>query len=180
FVLITRIHNPAYAESGSMYSLYLARESIHGAFLLLESDLIYEQRALSIMLENPAENLLLLSGETGAGDEVYVEADKDRRLLAMSKRRERLQTGIAGELVGISKVSPALYEAMCAYAGDYFRENNSLHLDYETDAMVAAGRTVPVQVITVSDLLWSEIDDAVHYRRAIEIDRLIRARDAAN
>lgn len=177
---ITRIHNPAYAESGSMYSLYLARESIHGAFLLLESDLIYEQRALSIMLENPAENLLLLSGETGAGDEVYVEADKDRRLLAMSKRRERLQTGIAGELVGISKVSPALYEAMCAYAGDYFRENNSLHLDYETDAMVAAGRTVPVQVITVSDLLWSEIDDAVHYRRAIEIDRLIRARDAAN
>ena len=143
-------------------------------FLLLESDLIYEQRALSVVLENPAENLLLLSGKTGAGDEVYVAADQDRRLLAMSKQREQLQSEIAGELVGISKISVTLYEAMCAYAGEYFKENNSLHLDYETDAMVAAGRSVPIHCVTVDDLLWSEIDDAAHYQRAIEIDRLIQ------
>lgn len=176
--ILETVRNPEYADSGSMYSLYLARERVDGDFLLLESDLIYEQRALSIALENPAENLLLLSGKTGAGDEVYVAVDRHRRLLAMSKRREQLQAGIAGELVGISKVSTGLFETMCSYAGEYFREHNNLHLDYETDAMVAAGSTVPIHCVTVDNLLWSEIDDAAHYQRAIEIDRLIRSRDA--
>jgi len=175
---ITRIHNSKYADSGSMYSLYLARETVDSDFLLLESDLIYEQRALSIALENPADNLLLLSGETGAGDEVYVEADSERRLLAMSKQRECLNSHIAGELVGISRVSTALFQEMCARAEAYFSQTGSLHMDYETDAMVAASRTVPVHCITVDDLLWSEIDDVAHYRRALEIDRMIRTRDA--
>ena len=171
------IHNPKYADSGSMYSLFLARDRVAGDFLLLESDLIYEQRALSTLLENPAVNLLLLSGKTGAGDEVYVAADSDRRLLAMSKQPDQLQAGIAGELVGISKVSPALFEAICAFADESFARNDSLHLDYETDAMVAAGRSVPVHCVTVDGLLWSEIDDAAHYQRAIEIDKLIRTKD---
>ncbi len=174
---INLVHNPVYADSGSMYSLYLARESVNGAFLLLESDLIYEQRALSLVLEHPAENLLLLSGKTGAGDEVYVATDQQRRLLAMSKQRDLLPA-VAGELVGISKISTMLFGTMCLYAGNYFREKNSLHLDYETDAMVAAGHSVHIDCLTVDDLLWSEIDDAAHFRRAIEIDRLIRARDA--
>jgi len=176
---INSVHNPEYADSGSMYSLYLAREKVKGDFLLLESDLIYEQRALSTLLEHPSDNLLLLSGKTGAGDEVYVTTNQENRLLAMSKQRDHLTTGIAGELVGISKVSTALLEAMCAYAGECFENNGSLHLDYETDAMVAAGRVVPIHCITIDDLLWSEIDDAAHYQRAIEINKLIRKRDAA-
>lgn len=175
---ISLIHNPQYADSGSMYSLFLAREQVKEDILLLESDLIYEQRALSTVLENPAENLLLLSGSTGAGDEVFVAADRERRLLAMSKQRDRLPSGIAGELVGISKISPTLLEAMCAYAGKYFAETHSLHLDYETDAMVAAARTTPIYCLTIDDLLWSEIDDANHYQRAIEIEKLIRTREA--
>lgn len=175
---INLVHNPQYADSGSMYSLYLARGQVAGDFLLLESDLIYEQRALTVVLENQNENLLLLSGSTGAGDEVFVAADRELRLLAMSKQRDRLPASVAGELVGISKVSPALLEAMCAYAGKHFGEADSLHLDYETDAMVAAAQAIPIYCLTVDDLLWSEIDDANHYQRAIEIERLIRAREA--
>ena len=34
------VHNPHFADSGSMYSLYCARNCVDGAFLLLESDLI--------------------------------------------------------------------------------------------------------------------------------------------
>ena len=42
---ITRIHNPAYAASCSMYSLYLARESIHGAFLLRSEEHTSERKS---------------------------------------------------------------------------------------------------------------------------------------
>lgn len=172
---IETVHNPKFADSGSMYSLYLAAPRVSGEFLLLESDLIYEQRALTSAMDNHAANLLLLSGPTEAGDEVYVETDANRLLRAMSKDKSTLGELIAGELVGISKISAELYAEMCSYARIRFQQ--SLHLDYETDALVGVCRSNPVHCLTIDDLLWSEIDDEAHYRRAREIHALIRSRD---
>ena len=50
------VHNPDYADSGSMYSLYCARDVIDEGFLLLESDLIYESRALDVLLGSDAQD----------------------------------------------------------------------------------------------------------------------------
>ncbi len=160
---VTTVHNPDYARSGSMYSLYLARERLDGPFLLLESDLIYEQRALTELLAFPRENAILLSGRTDSGDEVYVEAEGGR-MIAMSKDRRSLGENIAGELVGISKISPALFAEMCACAERTFA--TTLQMDYETGALVEAARSQPVYCHRVPDLLWAEIDDAAHLARA--------------
>lgn len=161
--LVRTVHNPRFAESGSMYSLWSAREAARGPFLLLESDLVYEPRALACLLEHPAADAILLSGPTGAGDEVYVEC-RDGNLVDMSKRRDALGTGVAGELVGISKISAALYTLMCAIAEQAFA--TSLRYDYETDCLVAAGRERPIACPVVPDLVWGEIDDPSHLARA--------------
>jgi len=95
--LIKTVHNPLFAESSSMYSLSLVRERVQEDFLLLESDLIYEQRALSVCQTYPQDNVVLLSGETPAGDEVFVESDNQNRLKAMSKDRHFLGDKIADE-----------------------------------------------------------------------------------
>ncbi len=163
--LVETVHNPRYADSGSMYSLYLLRERLEGPFLLLESDLVYEQRALTGILAFPHENAILLSGPTRSGDEVYVEAAGER-VVAMSKNRQRLGENIVGELVGISKISPRLFSVMCARAEETF--GTTLHMDYETDALVLAAQTTPVHYHLVPDLLWAEIDDHTHLTRARE------------
>jgi 2-aminoethylphosphonate-pyruvate transaminase len=157
--------NPRYADSGSMYSLYCAREAIEEGFLLLESDLIYEPRALTELLQHPAEDAILLSGPTGAGDEVYVSTH-DGYLAGMSKNPDALGSDaeIAGELVGISKISGPLFRIMVRIAERAFAE--SLHYDYETDCLVAAGAERPVACPLVSDLVWAEIDDPSHLKRA--------------
>jgi 2-aminoethylphosphonate-pyruvate transaminase len=174
---IETVHNPKYADSGSMYSLYLARERLDGDFLLLESDLIYEQRALAVVQQTVHPNLVLLSGTTRSGDEVYVET-RNGRLVNMSKRRDKLGPNIAGELVGITRISRELFVAMQTFAETRFR--NSLHVDYETDCLVGVAPAVPIHCEVIDDLLWSEIDDEAHYRRALErIYPLIRTRDAA-
>lgn len=160
--LVRTVHNEAFAESGSMYSLYSARELIDDDFLLLESDLIYESRALAEILAHPADDAILLSGSTGAGDEVYVSA-KDGLLVDMSKDASRL-TDIAGELVGVSKISEALFEIMLHIAGKAFER--SLRYDYETDCLVAAAQERAIACPVVSDLVWAEIDDPNHLRRA--------------
>lgn len=160
--LVRTVHNPRYADSGSMYSLYCAREEVPGSFLLLESDLVYEPRALEVLLQSAAEDAILLSGPTGAGDEVYVEV-RDGRLQSMSKQRAALGTPPAGELVGISRISAGLFVLMCHIAGRAFE--TSLHYDYETDCLVVAGRERPIACPVVPDLVWGEIDDPAHLAR---------------
>jgi len=158
-------HNPLFAESGSMYSLYCARKAIAGDFLLLESDLIYEPRALTEILATPRPDAILLSGPTGAGDEVWVET-RDGNLVAMSKDRDALSGAVAGELVGISRISAGLFALMQDLAAKAFEA--SLRVDYETDCLVAAASLRPIACPVVADLAWSEIDDPDHLRRARE------------
>jgi 2-aminoethylphosphonate-pyruvate transaminase len=161
--LVRLAHNRDFAESGSMYSLYCARHVIDDDFLLLESDLIYEPRALDVLIGHESSDAVLLSGPTGAGDEVYVAAP-DGRLVAMSKDRNALPCEPAGELVGISKISRGLFAIMKGIAERAFRD--SLHYDYETDCLVAAAQSWAIACPVVADLAWAEIDDPAHLRRA--------------
>ena len=52
---VETIRNDRFRESGSMYSLYRARDSVDGSFLLLESDIVFETRAISSLLEAAPE-----------------------------------------------------------------------------------------------------------------------------
>lgn len=161
--LVTTVHNPRFAESGSLFSLHQARALVPGDFLLVESDLIYEPRALRAALDFPTPDVVLLSGPTGAGDEVWVET-RDGNLADMSKDRARLGPAIAGELVGISKISSELFAQLLAAGERLFRE--TLRVDYETEGLVQAARARPVPCHVVPDLLWAEIDDPVALERA--------------
>lgn len=160
---IVTVHNPLYAESGSMYSLYCVQELVEGDFLLLESDLIYERRALEAVLSFPKDNVVLLSDRTDAGDEVYVGVSGET-IVSMSKKKTELRGEMAGEMVGISKISRPLFQVMLEKAAGMFRK--SLKIDYETDALVAATEDHPVYYTVVPGLLWSEIDDERHLLRA--------------
>jgi len=159
------VHNREYAVSGSMYSLYCAREQVDRDFLLLESDLAYEPRALATLLAEPAPDAVLLSGPTGAGDEVYVAAPGGY-LAAMSKDPTMLDSTVTGELVGISKISLPLYRLMLDIAAEAF--TRSLRYDYETDCLVAAARQRRIACPLVPDLVWGEIDDPRHLARVRE------------
>jgi choline kinase len=167
------VHNHQ-TSSGSMYSLSLARDLLNEDFLLLESDLVYESRALTDLLEAPARNTLLVSGPTHSGDEVYVAA-RDGILTGLSKQRAELSDSVIGELVGITRLTTRCLTGMVAYADGVFRE--TLNLEYER-ALVAAGRDVPVRCCLVPDLIWSEIDNAQHLERATALTYpAIKAKD---
>ncbi len=163
--IIETVHNSQYAHSGSMHSLYCARERLTEDFLLLESDIIYEERALSEIMRFPKDNGVLLSGPTASGDEVYVSVS-GARIIGISKNLDQISsTIIAGELVGITKVSRYLFKEMIATAEAMFRR--TLHVAYETDCLSMVASLCPLFYHLVPDLIWSEIDDPLGYRRAI-------------
>ena len=158
---VRTIHNTLYATSGSMYSLCCARDLVATPFLLLESDLLYERRALETLLAFSQENAILVSGFTNSGDEVYV-ATNGNRVNKLSKQHSELQN-IVGELVGISKISPNMFQKMLRYAETYF--DKDLKLDYE-DCINGITNDTDIFFCKVTDLLWAEIDDASHLSRA--------------
>jgi 2-aminoethylphosphonate-pyruvate transaminase len=161
--VVQTLHNPLFDQSGSLYSLLLAAAEVSEDFLLLESDIVYEPRALQVILDFPAPHATLLSGQTNSGDEVYVETNKGL-LCNMSKQRHALGPRIAGEFVGISKGSPPLLQALRTYAEQQGKPAQQMH--YETDGLVGIAGQVPIHCPKVNDLIWTEIDDEDHLRRA--------------
>jgi choline kinase len=160
--LVSTIHNPQFATSGSLYSLACARADLRDDFLLLESDLIYEQRALTAVL-GAGRDAMLMSGPTGAGDEVWVRT-REGRLAAMSKDRAALDGPVAGELVGITRLSRDFFDVLMELSLDRLRRNPML--EYEVDGLVPAAAATPLPCVLVEDLLWAEIDTEEHLRRA--------------
>lgn len=163
---IETYQNPDYKVTGSMYTLYVLRHLIDKPFLLLESDLLYERAAIDYLLKDPTENIILASGSTNSGDEVFIQASSGNELQDMSKDRTVLKH-VSGELVGITKISLQALGAMCIFAqGHYKNQNRMLH--YE-DALVGIADTHPLHVKVVEDLVWCEIDDEAHLTRALNL-----------
>ncbi len=161
---ITTVKSHAYATTGSMYTLWNMREELDRDFLLLESDLLYEPRALAELLAHGHEDVVLASDATASGDEVFIEHDDAGRLVAMSKDRDSLGR-VDAELVGITRISSETYRRMCALM--QARLEVEPKLDYEY-ALVHVGRDRPIKIHRVDGLAWCEIDDADHLRRAYD------------
>jgi choline kinase len=156
--------NEEYATSGSMASFAAAVDGGGtGDLLLLESDIIYEPRALTTILGSPFDAATLVSGPTQAGDEVWVHA-VDGRLRAMSKRKADLPSNV-GEFVGMTRLSAAAAAAMREQFAVFAATHGHGRMDYETGALVAVAQRRPVTVVVVPDLQWGEIDDERHYAR---------------
>ena len=158
---VTCYLNPEYSNSGSMCTLYKAGQFVDSGFLLLESDLLYDISGLHILLESRYDDVILASGQTNAGDEVFIEHDNNMCLVNMSKNVAHLkQTNT--ELVGINKISADAFNLMCKY----FEELGQLELDYE-NALVEAARHKKIYVHKIEDYAWCEVDTQEHWKRAV-------------
>jgi choline kinase len=146
-----------------MNSLYMARHRLGSTFLLVESDLVYERRAITVCMESKYENVVVLSGRTGAGDEVHA-ITRGRRLVTLSKDRGAFGAEPTGEYIGISKISPSLYGAMCQHAVRHASSCPSM--EYDIDCLASLAGRYPINYELIPDLLWSEIDNPSQLRRA--------------
>jgi len=162
---IQLVHNDKFATTGSMASLAVALDFVRHDVLVLESDIVYEARALTTILDAAPPDSTLMSGPTEAGDEVWMYAPEGR-LEAMSKAAHELPA-ISGEFVGITRLSASAVTAM-QHAFDRLVETNGHGgIDYETDALVAVARLYPIAALLMRDLCWGEIDDERQYERVV-------------
>jgi L-glutamine-phosphate cytidylyltransferase len=164
---IQLVVNGDFATTGSMASLAVGLKCVKRDAIVLESDLVYESRALQKILNAPAPDVTLTSGPTGAGDEVWVDAPHGR-LRAMSKSVHELR-GVDGEFVGITRLSWSAGQAMLQAFGEFVNLHGHARMDYETGALVTVARSPrsSISVQLIRDLCWGEIDDEQQYQRVV-------------
>jgi choline kinase len=165
---VTLVYNPDFRTSGSLQSLQCGVAGLDpqaGQIAVLESDIVYENRAVEILKTMPSG--ILTSGPTGAGDEVYVwTTPASDQLIALSKDRASKPEPPLGELTGLNALSwPRIAQFRTVFA-DYLRAHPQAH--YE-DGLVAAARGLPIRCHLVPDLVWAEIDDVAMLRRAQKV-----------
>lgn len=158
---IETVFSPQFAESNSMETLYQCRHAVgENDFLLLESDLVYEHRALTLLMEDIHPDIMLASNVTKFQDQYYIAVDENLDLLKCSTDKDTLieETGKEpyGELVGIHKISNAFYQKMIE---DYeYHRDKYIKRGYEFEIEDVAS-TIPMFVLKPKDLQWYEIDD---------------------
>jgi 2-aminoethylphosphonate-pyruvate transaminase len=164
------VYSEHFASTGSAATLAaVAREMGLRDFLLLESDLLYEKRALDLLLMDARPDLVLLSGRTYDGDEVFIEIDDSGILRQLSKDESRLGR-VDGTLVGISKVSAGTLAALLPRIDARGRQEYE-HVFKDVGVF---------EVLKHEDLAWCEIDDERQFERALrQIVPRIRARDGS-
>lgn len=153
------ITNSKYKWTGTMESLVLAKEYINEDFILVESDLIYESRAIYDMINIKKRDCLLITNESGSGDEAFVQI-KDNCLFKMAKDIHQFNR-TDGEMIGISKISYKMFTMMLKE----FKINVNPYLNYEY-LILDISRNYKVHCLKIDDLAWCEIDTLKDYKNA--------------
>lgn len=158
---IILVKNEKYKWTGTMHSLAMVKDVINDDFILLENDMIFEEIAIEQILKDKNRNCMMITSESGSGDEALVEI-RDGYVYKMSKDIHQFNK-IDGEMIGISKISYELFNKML----ELFKDNKNPYLNYEY-ALMDIARDYKVGYIKPDNLVWTEIDIQEHYERAIK------------
>ena len=150
------VFSPRYAETNSMYTLWNCREAIgEDDFLLFESDLVFEKKAVTELMECPFDTAMLITPVTKFQDQYYVQMNEKCELINCSVNKDVIHP--SGELVGIHKINNAFYRILCS---EYEKNvDEKPKLGYEFQLLDVSQRIIPMHVLKLDELQWYEIDD---------------------
>ena len=163
---VSFVHNPRYRE-GSLVSLHVQAEVLRAgqAVLLMDGDVLYDQRMLATLVTAPGENILLLDREIEPGDEPVKICFQGDTIVDFRKRPEHAHER-HGESVGFFRFSAATAAALADRCATYVAEGRTA-VEYEEAIrdLILADPT-RFRAADVTALPWVEIDFPADVGRA--------------
>jgi choline kinase len=163
---LTYIENTRYAETNSLYSLWVARPLLYESFVVLNCDVLFHPALLMDLFRSRHENALLLgyreASQPAYGDEEMKVKVRGGRVMEMSKDMDPAEAD--GENLGIVKFgargAAALVDIMDGLVAD-----GELRA-WAPRAFAAFAERHPLHAIGTRGLPWIEIDFPEDYQRA--------------
>jgi choline kinase len=162
------VENEQFAQTNSLYSLWLTRDFLSDGFVVMNSDVLFHPQILTDLLTSKYEDALLVAyreeGEPEFGDEEMKVRVRHGQVVDISKTMN--PSDADGENVGIVKFGPSgsklLIEQMGALVGGGF-------LSYWAPrAFLEFALRRPLHAIGTRGYPWIEIDFPDDYRRAAQ------------
>ena len=147
------ILNDRFAQTNSLYSLWLARQWITGPFVLLNCDLFFDPRILERILEEPG-NVLAYESTSSRGREQTKVAIRQRRVVDLGK--DLPPRSARGESLGMLKFEADGARALLETADHLIRDGQETA--WVIEATRAVCTQVPIYGVNVAGHAWTEID----------------------
>ena len=164
---ITYIENVRYAQTNSLYSLWLARPLLYEGFVVLNCDVLFHPALLTDLLTSRHENALLLgyreASQPPYGDEEMKVQVRSGRVVDMSKVMDPAEAD--GENLGIVKFGARGAAALVGIMDDLIAGGGLR--DWAPRAFAQFARHHPLHAIGTRGLPWIEIDFPEDYQRAM-------------
>lgn len=150
------VYSDRFKWTGTMYSLSLVEKHMDEDFLLIEGDLIFEEKTIEYLLESENKNCLVLVNESGYGNEGLVET-RNESVFRISKDMRQLSK-IDGEFIGVSSISIDTYRDMLVD----FKYSENLYLSYEYVLMNIKDKH-SIGYTKIDDLVWTKLETKEDY-----------------
>ncbi|HVL68571.1 MAG TPA: phosphocholine cytidylyltransferase family protein [Vicinamibacterales bacterium] len=164
---IAYVENARYAQTNSLYSLWMARPLLYGGFVVLNCDVLFHPALLSDLLASRHENAVLLgyreASQPPYGDEEMKVKVREGRVVEMSKEMDPAEAD--GENLGIVKFGARGASALVDIMDRLVAEGRLR--DWAPRAFSEFAQRHPLYAIGTRSLPWIEIDFPEDYERAV-------------
>jgi L-glutamine-phosphate cytidylyltransferase len=162
---ISFVENVNFAETSSLYSLWLAREHMLDGFVVLNSDVLFHPQMLADLLQSDYDAALLISDAdpNPLGDEEMKIKVRDELVVDISKEIDPLDAD--GENVGIVKFGASGAKVLVQYMNELIA--NGAKKDWAPRAFLEYARHHRLHALSTDGLPWIEIDFPEDYQRAV-------------
>ncbi|NUR76309.1 MAG: phosphocholine cytidylyltransferase family protein [Thermoleophilia bacterium] len=145
------VHNERFADTGSLYSFWLARSRVRGDVLVLNCDVLFPDHVLRGLLHRGSA---LAFDSRCAESREHIKATEEGRLVELNK--EPLPQDTSGEHLGLLHLTDEVARAAFDTADELVRQGRD-HDALSTAINIVAGRH-SIACVDVAGLPWVEID----------------------
>jgi choline kinase len=155
---VTIVQNERYETTNNIYSLWLARDQVRGdELLLLDSDILFDQAILGLLLKSPHPDCLALRSDHALGpEEIKVQVDGAGMVRSIGKE---VDPGFAaGESIGIERFGTSGLDALMQVLDRMILREQKEGFFYEAAFQEFINAGHPMAAVNVGSLRCIEID----------------------
>jgi len=161
---ITYVENTRYAQTNSLYSLWLARPLLLDGFVVMNCDVLFHPQLLDDLVTSPHEDALLISyADAPLGEEEMKVKVRRGRVVEISKTMAPDEAD--GENVGVVKFGAKGARLLAGFLDDRVAAGGLR--DWAPGAFDDFARVRALHVIGTRGYPWTEIDFPEDYDRAV-------------
>lgn len=168
----TFISNPDYENNNNSYSLWMTKDYVKGDILLLDSDILFDEKIIGELLLSEKENCLAVNYTDSLDEEqIKVILDTDSKILNIGKDISIPDS--AGESIGIERFSQYFMKGLFAILDRKITQENNVNEFYEASfqelidtGKINQDKRNSIYAVDVSEFRCMEIDTLQDFENA--------------